>query len=107
MDETEFLALPIFKYAICRCGYRGRLSIKRDIYDYINGRRYYTPLYLCSGCHWQMECEYRMWERFFKREFGIDTWEMDDYLTTQQFHAYVMEGFQRNNNRKSLLKAER
>ena len=96
MQEAEFLALPIWKYAICRCGRKGRLSIKRDLYDYINGRPYYTPLYLCSACHWQMDCELRMWERFFKQEFGLDVWEMDDYLTTQQFSAYVMEGFRRH-----------
>ena len=97
MQEAEFLALPIWKRAICRCGRVDRLSIKRDIYDYINGRPYYTPLYLCSACHWQMECEFRMWERYFKREFGVDVHGLDgDYLTPQQFSVYVMEGFRRH-----------
>ena len=103
MTEEEFLALPIHKRAICRCGYVGAdLSIARDIYDYINGRTYYTPLYLCSACHWQQTCDYRMWERFFKREFDVDVREMDDYLTTQQFSAYVMEGFRRHQEAKQV-----
>jgi hypothetical protein len=89
MDQKEFYELPISKHAICRCGYVGRdLSLVRDIYDYINGRESYTPLYLCSNCHWQQSCEFGMWERIFRAEFGIDTWEVE--LTTGQFHECVM-----------------
>lgn len=100
MTHEEFCKLETRKYAICRCGRWDLLFLLRDIYDYINGRPYHTPLYLCNGCHWDMSCEYRAWERYFKREFGIDTDELDDDpLETRKFHFYVMEGFRRYKER--------
>lgn len=99
MTEAEFRALPTYKHAICRCGREDRLSLMQDIYDYINGRTYLTPLYLCGACHWQMTCEYWSWERFFKREFGVSDEEIDDW-TPVEYSQHVMEGHARHQENK-------
>jgi DNA-binding XRE family transcriptional regulator len=72
LTQEQFTSLPVtsLHYPCDTCGKkRDYGSLMRDISDYsvVDGeiieKEASTALYLCSGCHWQMTCEYRHLER--------------------------------------------
>ena len=77
LTEEQYNSLPVtsLHYPCDKCDKRHDYgSLMRDVADYslVNGditaKPLYTALYLCSGCHWQMSCEYRSMERAGARQ---------------------------------------
>lgn len=75
LTEEQFMHLPpVSLQAACdRCGKeRDYGYLKRDIADYsvVNEnlvlKETYTALYLCSGCDWQMTCEYQRFDKYLE-----------------------------------------
>ena len=61
LTEEQFAQLPTSIHGICACGYRGPLYVKLSPF----GAR--TAWYICSGCHWQLDCWWRDEERKFEK----------------------------------------
>ncbi len=77
LTEEQYDNLPVtsLQYPCDKCEKRHDYgSLMRDIADYsladgeITAKPLYTALYLCSGCHWQMSCEYSIMERARERQ---------------------------------------
>ena len=72
LTEEQYNNLPVssLHYPCDKCEKQHDYgSLMRDVADYslvdgdITAKSLYTALYLCSGCHWHMSCEYKSMER--------------------------------------------
>lgn len=70
LTREQFFALPVRRQCPCdKCGEGCAGSLMRAVTDYhlsegiITEEETHTALYLCSGCHWTMECVYTHLEK--------------------------------------------